>query len=353
VGAGAFGADLNLASLNGTNGFRLSGAALGHRAGISVSGAGDVNGDGFADLLVGAFGADPSGTASGAAYVVFGCPGGFAADLNLGTLDGSTGFRLSGEGSLDFAGISVSGAGDVNGNGFDDLLVGAYRADPNGADSGGAYAVLGGDFRGEVSFPGTAGNDRFTGTAAAEILIGGPGDDRLAGEAGADVLGGAAGNDTLTGGSGADRLAGGAGADAFVFNSLAGADTVSDFVSGTDRLRLAQAGVRIGDGDTLVEGAVSVAGPGGFAPGAELVIVTGTIAGAINTASAAAAIGGASAAYAAGATRLFAVDNGASSGLFLFISAGANAGVSAAELTLLATLQGTAATAVGDYLFVA
>jgi Ca2+-binding RTX toxin-like protein len=274
-------------------------------------------------------------------------------DIPRASLNGTNGFRLYGAAPRDDAGNSVSAAGDVSGDGFAELLVGAWGADANGTSSGAAYTVFGGDFRGEVSFPGTAGNDRFTGTAAAEILIGGPGDDRLAGEAGADVLGGAAGNDTLTGGSGADRLAGGAGADAFVFNSLAGADTVSDFVSGTDRLRLAQAGVRIGDGDTLVEGAVSVAGPGGFAPGAELVIVTGTIAGAINTASAAAAIGGASAAYAAGATRLFAVDNGASSGLFLFISAGANAGVSAAELTLLATLQGTAATAVGDYLFVA
>jgi Ca2+-binding RTX toxin-like protein len=252
-------------------------------------------------------------------------------DIPLASLTGTNGFRLSGAAADDRAGRSVSGAGDVNGDGFSDLLVGAC-------------AVLGGDFRGEVSFLGTAGNDTYTGTAADEILIGGLGDDGLAGGAGADALRGAAGNDTLTGG---------AGADAFVFNGLAEADTVTDFVSGTDSLRLAQAGLRVGDGDALVEGAVSVAGPGGFAPGAELVIVTGNIAGAISTTSAAAAIGAASAAYAVGATRLFAVDNGGTSGLFLFTSAGADAGVSAAELTLLATLQGTGATAVGDYLFVA
>ena len=61
-----------LGTLNGSDGFRLNGAAAGDYAGYSVSGASDVNGDGFADLLIGAFGADPNGSLSGAAYVVFG-----------------------------------------------------------------------------------------------------------------------------------------------------------------------------------------------------------------------------------------------------------------------------------------
>ena len=54
------------------NGFRLSGVAAGDRSGVSVSGAGDVNGDGFDDLIVGAYRADPNGSYSGASYVVFG-----------------------------------------------------------------------------------------------------------------------------------------------------------------------------------------------------------------------------------------------------------------------------------------
>ncbi|MFN9141813.1 MAG: integrin alpha [Betaproteobacteria bacterium] len=69
---GGFGANFNLATLNGTNGFRISGVAAGDWAGSSVSGAGDVNGDKIADLIIGAASTDANGTNSGAAYLVFG-----------------------------------------------------------------------------------------------------------------------------------------------------------------------------------------------------------------------------------------------------------------------------------------
>ena len=83
-------------SLDGSNGFKLSGVAVNDETGFSVASAGDVNGDGFADLIVGAHCADPNGTNSGASYVVFGKASGFAANLDLSSLDGSNGFRLSG-----------------------------------------------------------------------------------------------------------------------------------------------------------------------------------------------------------------------------------------------------------------
>ena len=137
---GGFGATLDLSTLDGKTGFRLDGEASPDRSGFSVDGAGDVNGDGFDDVIVGAYVASPNGGLSGASYVVFGKADDFAATLSLATLDGTNGFRLDGEQSYDFSGRSVSGAGDVNGDGFDDLIIGANYADPDGAIPGPAMS---------------------------------------------------------------------------------------------------------------------------------------------------------------------------------------------------------------------
>ena len=91
-----------------------------------------MNGDGFDDLLIGAHRADPNGSHSGASYVVFGKSAAFSAAFNLSTLNGANGFKINGVAAEDYSGFSVSTAGDVNGDGFDDLLIGAWRADPNG-----------------------------------------------------------------------------------------------------------------------------------------------------------------------------------------------------------------------------
>ncbi len=145
-------------------------------------------------------------------------------------------------------------------------------------------------------------------------------------------------------------LGGGALAATFPFNSTTGSDLVTDCASGTALLQFAQSALGIGDGDQLVEGGIVVTGPGGFGTGAELVIQTTNIA-ALTAANAAATIGSASGASAVGAKVQFAVDNGVSTGLYLFTSAGADAGISAAEQTLLTTLQGAEATVLADYLW--
>lgn len=191
-----------------------------------------------------------------------------------------------------------------------------------------------------------------TGNAAANLITGNDGANVLRGGAENDTLSGGGGADVLAGDAGSDRLTGGLGADAFLFNSTVGSDLVTDFASGTDKMRFSQAPLRIGDGDLLVEGALLRGAPGGFTTAAELVIFTANAA-ALDATAAAAQIGSASGAYAIGATRLFAIDNGTSSAVFRFTAADANATVSASELALVATLQGTAATALADYVFVA
>jgi hypothetical protein len=135
--AGGFNPTLNLAALDGRNGFKLAGEEQGDRAGYSVSGAGDVNGDGFDDVIVGVHTADGNSRAS---YVVLGGARGFGATVNLDSLDGSNGFTIYGEVAIHLLGGTVSEAGDVNGDGFDDIIVGARAT---GVVSGASYVVFG------------------------------------------------------------------------------------------------------------------------------------------------------------------------------------------------------------------
>jgi len=65
--------------------------------------------------------------------------------INLSSLNGTNGFRLDGVSAYDFSGRSVSNAGDVKGDGFDDVIVGAPNAEPNGTFSGSSYVVFGKD----------------------------------------------------------------------------------------------------------------------------------------------------------------------------------------------------------------
>jgi len=133
---------LDLTTLSASDGFIIQGDLLGDQAGISVASAGDVNGDGFDDLIVGAPLGNDGGTDAGEAYVVFGKASGFGT-IDLTNLGAASGFIIQGDFAGDQAGWSVSAAGDVNGDGFDDLIVGAPMGDNGGMDAGEAYVLFG------------------------------------------------------------------------------------------------------------------------------------------------------------------------------------------------------------------
>lgn len=140
---GNFEPSLVLANLDGTNGFRIDGVHAGDSTGARVNAAGDVNGDGFADVVIGAEYANYGAEASGSSYVVFGHGGKFLPAFSLGALDGRNGFRIDGEAQEDYSGNSVASA-DINHDGLDDLVIGAQQADPEGnADAGSVYVIFG------------------------------------------------------------------------------------------------------------------------------------------------------------------------------------------------------------------
>ena len=144
-GADGFGARPDLASLTGSNGLLILGINSTDYSGYSVSSAGDINGDGLGDVIIGAYGADGK---RGSGYVVFGKTDQAReqddGSLNLSELNGRNGFVIRGIDASDQSGWSVSGAGDLNNDSFDDILVGAREADANGnSNAGETYVIFG------------------------------------------------------------------------------------------------------------------------------------------------------------------------------------------------------------------
>ena len=142
--ASGFASTLVAGDLDGVVGTALGGITY-SAFGQAVSNAGDVNGDGVDDLIIGAQTRNVGGDSQvGAAYVLYGQVGGFGASVNFATLDGANGFAIEGVDAGDRTGIAVDGGGDINGDGFDDLLIGAYRADSGAyTDNGAVYVVFG------------------------------------------------------------------------------------------------------------------------------------------------------------------------------------------------------------------
>ncbi len=160
--------NVNLASL-GSSGFRIDGAAAGDQSGYSVASAGDVNGDGRADVIVGAPYANPSsGNNAGSSYVIYGAAS--PSNVNLASLE-SSGFRIDGAAADDLSGYSVASAGDVNGDGRADVIVGAPYANPSsGNDAGSSYVIYGAASPSNVNLALSLGSSgfRIDGAAAGD-----------------------------------------------------------------------------------------------------------------------------------------------------------------------------------------
>jgi len=128
-------------------GFVINGINENGYSGNKVSGAGDVNGDGLDDLIIGAFKADAGVFNSdvGETYVVFGKTGGTAVELSAISNDNNLGgFVIKGIAGVYESGISVSGAGDVNGDGLDDVIIGADLAHVGeNTEAGRSFVVFG------------------------------------------------------------------------------------------------------------------------------------------------------------------------------------------------------------------
>ncbi|MDP1849791.1 MAG: hypothetical protein Q8K79_18540 [Solirubrobacteraceae bacterium] len=199
------------------------GYAIAAAAGIgAVAGAGDVNSDGRADVIVGSPGARRDGEyGAGSAWVVFGAPQ--AADVDLGDLR-TGGFRIDGARG-EMAGGAVAGAGDVNADGHDDVLVGAPSLITHfGGTAGSAYVLFG--FAAAPRRPACAGRPA--------TIVARPGQRRIDGTAGRDVIVGSRAADTIDGRGGSDTICAGRGND--TVRGSSGNDVLRGG-AGHDRLR--------------------------------------------------------------------------------------------------------------------
>jgi FG-GAP repeat protein len=228
----------------------FNGLAVNDLFGCSVAGAGDVNRDGFPDLIVGAFVASPGGLKDAGQATVF------------SGKDGSTLYTFNGLATGDNFGCSVAGAGDVNMDGYADLIVGARYASPGGLSSAGQATVFSGKDRSVLhTFNGIAAADQFG------CSVAGAGDVNKDGYA--DLIVGA--NYTDPGGlsnAGQARVFSGKdGSTLYTFNGIAAADQFGCSVAGAGDVN------KDGFSDLIV--GACYASPGGLSKAGQVLVFSG------------------------------------------------------------------------------
>ena len=153
--------------------YTFAGDSAGDRFGFAVGGEGDFNGDGFDDLIVGAPFDDDNGIDSGSVRVFSGVDGSVLYNFLGDSAGDGFGFSVSSASSILLA---PSGPGDINGDGFDDLIVGAPFDDNSGDDSGSVRVFSGVDGSVLYNFDGGGDLDLYTDTVSLGITVSGAGD---------------------------------------------------------------------------------------------------------------------------------------------------------------------------------
>jgi Ca2+-binding RTX toxin-like protein len=234
----------------GIGGFQIIAESPGDLESLVLVGNVDLNGDGIDDLVIGASGNGEGGSNAGAVYVIWGGAGNGPVDLSL-IAQGIGGAKIVGAaGSL--TGASVAVGGDMNGDGVADLIIGA-------PGSGESVKILytPDTWQPDLNIYGTAGADvmgpGYGGAhqigVGADAILGLDGNDNISGSDGNDSIEGGAGNDTLLGQAGNDQLDGGTGSDSMVGGA---GDDIYVVDATTDRVVEAAA-----EGDDLVTASVS------------------------------------------------------------------------------------------------
>ena len=169
---------------DGSQLYTFFGDSAGDEFGWAVDGAGDVNGDGFADIIVGARAADSNGTDAGSVFIYSG-------------KNGDVIYQLHGQGTHYLFGSSVSGLGDINNDGADDFIIGT-RWDATGGHLAGSVAVISGaDASVIYQFIGEAGDQLGYASNAAgdvnndgvpDIIVGTPWNDESGTDAGKAII---------------------------------------------------------------------------------------------------------------------------------------------------------------------
>jgi hypothetical protein len=269
--------------------YQFNGSDGGDYSGISVASAGDVDGDGRDDLIVGAYradgGAGESYFISGSDLAALDAASGTDGAIDLSDVAAASGsYQFNGIDAGDYSGWSVASAGDVDGDGRDDLIVGRYGAD---GDAGESYFISGADLAfadddgtgpdGIIDLSVLFWDGTVAGTSGADVIgatyTADPQLDRVT--EGADTIAAGEGDDTILSSGGNDSIDGGAGSDTYRAQSSPKSYQFNG-IDANDRsgVSVASAGDVDGDGRAdLIVGAYNAAGSAGesyFISGAEL-----------------------------------------------------------------------------------